>query len=169
MQTNQLPKYDASDNPTDCCPRFKPEGWDGQALHFEDKLFVKAQTRGLFHIPINMGRVFAKTFAYIEQAGALDYDDYIVMSHDPSPWKAEHYFAVSQTVPEQEMVKLSGDFLTRVFEGPYKDTPKWQKTMQAEALKQGKMPKKTYFFYTTCPKCAKTYQENYVVGVTEVQ
>ena len=30
MNTNELPTYDASDNPTGCCPRFKPNGWDGQ-------------------------------------------------------------------------------------------------------------------------------------------
>ena len=54
MKTNTLPKYDSSDNPTNCCPRFKPDGWDEQELHFEDKLFVKAETRSLAHIPLNM-------------------------------------------------------------------------------------------------------------------
>lgn len=41
MELNKLPFYDASDNPTGCCPRFKPEGWDKQELHFKDKPFVK--------------------------------------------------------------------------------------------------------------------------------
>ena len=44
MQTNALPTYDASDNPTGCCPWFNPEGWDACELHFEEKLFVKAKT-----------------------------------------------------------------------------------------------------------------------------
>ncbi|MCV3205496.1 hypothetical protein OHD62_06965 [Mesorhizobium sp. YC-39] len=29
-------------------------------------------------------------------------------------------------------------------------------------------PREVYFFYTTCPKCAKAYGKNYVVGVAAV-
>ena len=67
MKENRLPIYDANDIPTGCCPRFKTEGWDEQELHFKNKLFVKATTRSLFHIPINMNRVFPKTFKQIEK------------------------------------------------------------------------------------------------------
>ena len=28
---------------------------------------------------------------------------------------------------------------------------------------------KSYYFYTTCPKCAKEYGKNYVVAVSEVE
>ena len=71
METNILPRYDTSENPTNCCPRFKPEGWDEQDLHFEDKLFVKATTRSLFHIPLNMGTVYPQTSDAIEAADAM--------------------------------------------------------------------------------------------------
>ena len=169
MEINALPKYDASDNPTGCCPRFKTEGWDARQLHFKDKLFVKASNRSLFHIPLNMGSVFPKTFAAIEQAGAYSTDQVIVLSHDPSAWKGEHLFAVTKEVPGREMVRLSGDFLTKVFEGPYRDVPKWEKQMEKFVHGQGKRTKKTYYFYTTCPKCAKRYGKNYVVAVAEVQ
>lgn len=169
METNQLPKYDMSDNETGCCPRFKSEGWDGQELHFEDKRFVRAETRSIFHIPVNMGAVFPRTFAAIEAAQAMNADDFIVMSHDSSPWKGEHLFAVSGDVPGQEMVRVSGDFMTKVFEGPFKDVPKWEKVMKAYVEGRGKSVRKTYYFYTTCPMCAKHYGENYVVAVSEVQ
>jgi hypothetical protein len=168
METNALPRYDSSDNPTSCCPRFNPDGWDGQELHFEDKPFVKATTRGIFHIPINMGSVFPKTFEAIEAANAVDTEQVIVMSIDPSAWRAEHYFAVTRDVPGQEMVRLSGNYMTKVFEGPYKNAPQWGKEMQAYVRSKGKQPGKVYFFYTTCPKCAKAYGKNYVVGIAEV-
>ena len=58
MKINALPKYDMSDNPTGCCPRFKPEGWDEQELSFTKKRFLKAKTRSLFYIPINIGSVY---------------------------------------------------------------------------------------------------------------
>ena len=38
---------------------------------------------------------------------------------------------------------------------------------KATLKKTSKTPKNNYFFYTTCPKCAKAYGENYVVGVAE--
>ncbi len=169
MEINTLPKYDASDNPTNCCPRFNPEGWDEQELHFKDKLFVKANTKSIFHIPLNMGSMFPVTFKAIEDADAQNMDQFIVLSHDPSAWRSEHFFSVSKEVPGQEMVKMSGDYLTKVFEGPYKNAPKWEKEMQAFVKSKGKQVLKTYFFYTTCPKCAKFYGKNYLVAVSEVE
>ena len=169
METNALPKYDMSDNPTNCCPRFNTEGWDDQELHFKDKLFVKAKTRSIFHIPINMGSVYPKTFTEIEKANAIDYNDLIVLSYDTSSWTGEHYFSVHRNVPGQEMIHMTGDYLTKVFEGPYKNAPKWEKEMKSFVENKGKHVKKTYFFYTTCPKCAKYYGKNYVVAVSEIE
>jgi hypothetical protein len=169
MDINTLPAYDASDNPTNCCPRFNPEGWDEQELHFKDKLFVKTKTRSIFHIPLNMGSVFPETFEAIEKAHAQNMDQFIVLSHDPSAWRAEHYFSVSRDVPGQEMVQMTGDYFTKVFEGPYKNAPRWEKQMEDYVRSKGRRVKKTYFFYTTCPKCAKFYGKNYMVAVSEIE
>ncbi|MDH3421207.1 MAG: hypothetical protein OEQ25_12375 [Gammaproteobacteria bacterium] len=167
MEVNALPTYDMTDNPTGCCPRFDPREWDDQELHFREKLFVRSKTRSLFHIPLNMGSVFEKTFAAIESADAHSDDDFIVLSHDPSAWSGEHYFSVIKEVPDQEMVRLSGNYLTKVFEGPYREVPSWRQKMEAHVNGQGKAVKTTHFFYTTCPKCAKYYGKNYVVAVAE--
>jgi hypothetical protein len=169
MELNLTPKYDMSDNETGCCPRFHPEGWDDQDLHFKDKLFVKARTLSLFHIPINMGSVFPKALKAIEGSQAAKWDEFIALSYDSSPWRGEHYFAVTREVPGQEMVRLSGDYLTKVFEGPYKKAPEWCRTMEEIVSSKGKKLERMYFFYTTCPKCAKHYGRNYVVGVAEVK
>ncbi len=169
MDINALPEYDMSDNPTNCCPRFNPEGWDEQELHFKDKLFVKAGTRSIFHIPLNMGTVFPKTFKAIEDAHAQNINQFIVLSRDPSAWRSEHYFSVTADVPGQEMVRMTGEYLTKVFEGPYKNAPKWEKDMEDYVKSKGKHVNKTFFFYTTCPKCAKFYGKNYMVAVAEVE
>ena len=66
------------------------------------------------------------------------------------------------------MVRISGTFLTRVFEGPYKNMGKWVKEMKAFVKTKGREIKKLYFFYTTCPKCAKVYGKNYTVILAEV-
>ena len=157
-----LPKTDLTEKPTGCCPRFDPEGWDNREIHFDDKLFVQAKTKSLMHVPINMGRVFKKTFEANEAADAVDSEHFVVLSHELSPWSAEHLFSVSKYVPGLEMVRLSGEFLTKVFEGPYSQARTWCATMKE--LGGGTETDRTYFFYTTCPKCAKEYGKNYVVG-----
>ena len=168
MNLNQLPHYDQSVNTTGCCPKFNPEGWDGQELRFKDKPFVRAETRSAMHIPLNMGSVFARVQGGMEKADAFDEDDFIVLSHDLSPWKAEHFFAVTKPLPGEEMTTLSGDYITKVFEGPYREAKHWNEEMQDLVRAKGKEPKRVMFFYTTCPKCAKSYGKNYVVGVAEL-
>lgn len=167
--TNALPKTDLQDNPTGCCPRFQPEEWEEQELHFEDKPFVHVKTRSVMHMPLNMGSVFPQTFKAIEAAQAMPENEFVVLSNDRSAWSSDHYFAVTKTVPKQEMVFLSGSYLTKVFEGPYKDAGRWQKEMERFVAAQGRKLVKNYFYYTTCPKCAKVYGKNYVVGVAEVE
>lgn len=169
MEINALPTYDMSDNPTGCCPEFHPENWDSQNLHFKDKAFVRATTRSIAHVPLNMGPVFRKTLGAIDAANAQGDTNFIVLSRDLSSWSAEHLFAVNKEVPEMEMVRLSGDFVTKVFEGPYKNISRWCGELQKSIESGGKSVRQTYFFYTTCPKCARFYGKNYVVGVAEVE
>lgn len=166
METNAVPDYDASDNPTGCCPRFNPSGWDNRHLHFENKPFVRATTRSAMHVPWNMGAVFSRVQKHIAEAGAPATE--IVLSRDVSPWEAEHYFAVPADVAGEEMTTLSGDFITRVFEGPYRRAGQFEHDMRIAAKAMGKTAAEVYFFYTTCPKCAKAYGENYIVGVARV-
>ena len=171
METNVLPRYDDSDNPTGCCPRFSPEGWDGRRLSFHKKPFIRATTRSMLHVPLDMGRVFGRVQKRIKAAGGYDADDLIVLSRDLSPWRAEHLFSASVPVPGEERVLLSGEYITRVFEGPYRDARVWHAEMESEARAAGVpggMRDEIYFFYTTCPKCAKTYGKNYVVGVARI-
>lgn len=165
MPTNALPAYDAGDNPTGCCPRFNPEGWDGRDLHFEDKLFVRAKTASESYVPTDMAAVFERTFGGIMKAGAYDEKNVIVLSHDLSPSEAEHFFAVAKEVPGEEMVRWSGGDLTKLFEGPYQDGPTWAREIRAEAVRRGREAGEVYFFYTTCPKCLEVYGKNYVVAL----
>jgi hypothetical protein len=40
--------------------------------------------------------------------------------------------------------------------------------MKSYVKAKGKALQKLYFFYTTCPKCAKKYGKNYVVLLAQV-
>ena len=78
------------------------------------------------------------------------------------------YIAVAKEIPGAEMVRISGTFLTKVFEGPYKNIRHWMEEMKAHVESKTKAMKKMYFFYTTCPKCAKFYGKNYTVILAEI-
>lgn len=168
MQTNAVPKFDSSINETGCCAKFNPVGWDDRVLHFKDKPFVRATTKSAMYVPLNMGRVFERVQRHIENAAALSDDEVLVLSRELGPWEAEHYFAVTADVEGEEMTTLSGDFLTRVFEGPYPKAKDWAHEMEVAARAHGKTPGRVFMYYTTCPRCAKAYGENYVVGLVEI-
>jgi effector-binding domain-containing protein len=153
-----------------CCPKFNPKGWDGKELVWKNKPFVKDKVCCLFHIPLNFGKVITRMWKKVQDAKAQpeEYEDWLLLSHDVSLWKSIQYLAVSKSVEGMENVKLSGRYLTKVFEGPYKDAGKWYKEMQEYVKSKKKVAKNIYFNYTTCPKCAKKYGKNYVVLFAEI-
>lgn len=168
METDLLPEMNLEDNPTGCCPKFDPKGWDGRHVHFDQEKFVRATTRSLLHVPLNMGRVFTRVQKHIEEADAQDPNGYLVLSRDLSANEGEHFFAVTRDVAGEEMATLSGEFITRVFEGPYRKAKDWVHDLEVAANADGHEAKRTFMFYTTCPKCARAYGKNYVVGFVEV-
>jgi hypothetical protein len=152
-----------------CCPRFNPEPWEDQEITWDEKLFVKARVRSLFHIPLNFGGVMKRQMGLILAADAAPDDaDVIVMADHDSPWGADVYISVVKDVPGAQMATVSGRFLSKVFEGPYKDMKKWAIEMKNFVDEKECDLEKIYFYYTTCPKCAKKYDENYVVLLAKV-
>ncbi len=152
---------------TGCCPRFDPEPWEGKEVTFENKPFVKDRVRSILHIPLNFGQVMVRNMKRIEAAEAMP-DEMLLLSDENSLWGADIYIAVAKDVPGAKMARISGTFLTRAFEGPYKDVRKWAVEMKTYVASQQKVMEKLYFFYTTCPKCAKFYGKNYVVLLAQV-
>lgn len=169
MKTNQTPRYDSLDNPTGCCPKFNYADWDNQSLHFENKPFVKVKTKSIMHVPVNTENVFSETFQALETEGVLNVHQNLVLSRDLSAWSTEHLFAVSKPVPGRRMVFLSGNFRTKVIEGNYKDIHKYGHQFEEDLEESGFDVDEVYFFYPTCPKCAKTYGNNFVVAVAKIE
>jgi len=168
METNRIPAAGSGDNPTSCCPRLDPAGWDRQTLHFEGKPFVRAITHSVDYVPTDMAEVFGATSAAIAAANAWPDGESLVLSRDLSPSEAEQLFAVKGDVPRAEMVRLDGDFRTRVFEGPYEQAPQWKTAFERELAGEGLSADRIYFYYTTCPKCAAVYGKNYVVAIARL-
>lgn len=151
---------------TGCCPRFNPEPWHEKEVSFPDRLFIKDHVVSLFHIPLNFGKVIVKNMERIKQADALAPEP--LMLYDDTLWGGDIYIAVSKEVPGAQVERVTGNFLARVFEGPFKDAGKWVKEMKGFLRARGKESDKIYFFYTTCPKCAEFYGKNYTVLLAKV-
>jgi len=152
---------------TGCCLRFNPQPWDEKEITFQDKLFIKDHVRSFLHIPLNFGKVMVKNMERIQKADALAPEP-LLLSDENSLWGADIYIAVAKDVPGAEMARISGTFLTKVFEGPYKNAGKWAKEMKTYVQSKAREIKKMYFFYTTCPKCAEFYGKNYTVILAKV-
>jgi hypothetical protein len=120
------------------------------------------------HIPLNYGAVMTRNLDAIRAANA-ESSGRVILTDENSLWGADVYFEVSKTLPNTRMVTLSGKFMSKVFEGPYQNIKKWIAEMNTYVMQNGESPKKMYFYYTTCPKCAKKYGKNYVVLLTEVK
>jgi len=152
----------------ECCDRFNPEPWDKKVLNWKDKKFIKNRVRTFFYMPIGFGKVVAPLAEKIKQAGAAP-DAQLMLCDHTSKWNMDVYVATSKEIPGEKNVTLSGRFLSKVFDGSFKDTGIWCKDFEAYAKKEGYKIDKWYMSYTTCPKCAKKYGHNYVVIVAEVK
>jgi hypothetical protein len=152
---------------TGCCPRFNPEPWNEKEIIFKDKLFIKDRVSSFFHIPLNFGKVMVKNMEMIKQADAL-VSEPLMLSDEKSLWGSDIYIEVSKEVPGARMAKIAGTFLTKVFEGAYKNMGKWVSEMEDYVKSKSKKLESMYFFYTTCPKCAKFYGKNYTVILAKI-
>lgn len=152
---------------TECCPRFNPEPWDEKLITFENKLFIKDHVISMFHIPLNYGAVMARNDKKVKNTKAST-DSRIILTDENSLWGADIYFEVSRELPDTNIVKIPGTFLSKVFEGNYSQIKRWIRDMDIFVRKNNKHMNKLYFYYTTCPKCAIKYGKNYVVLLAQI-
>jgi hypothetical protein len=154
-------------NEETCCPRFAPAPWDGKMLEWKDKRFIKDRVFTMFYMPMNFGKVMKRLDEQTRKAGRA-IPDALCLSDHTSKWNMDVYLAVDGEIPGAENTTISGEFFSKVYEGPYRDTGKWCKDFEALARSKNLDIKKWYMWYTTCPKCAKKYGRNYVVILAEV-
>ncbi len=153
-----------------CCPKFNTKLWDEKTIEWKNKLFIRKKIFSLFYMPLGMGCVIKKTIKQMTNNKAMpEKNNWLMLAYSPNMWKTELYFYVTKHIDKLDNVRLSGKFLTKVYEGAYKNCPNWIKDIKNYAKRKTKKePKKIYMYYTTCPKCAKKYGKNYVVGLAQI-
>ena len=151
----------------ECCPKFDPAPWQERWLALDGRKFAKDRVRSFLRIPLNFGAVMARNMAAIQQAGA-EAKDMLVLSDENSLWGADVYLEVAKDVPGAEMASISATCLAQAYEGAYRNIPQWIADVKKRVAAKGKGLKKLYFYYTTCPVCAKKHGKNYVVLFAQV-
>lgn len=152
---------------TGCCPRFDPTGWD-ESEQTWTKNFATDNIKAFLHIPLDFGKVAMRVWQKILESKACTETPPLFLCNDTSPWKTQLMIETAKDVPDANMTTISGTFLTKVFDGPFKDAPKWYKQMEQYVQSKGKQAEIIYAYYTTCPKCAKHYGHNYTVLLAKV-
>jgi hypothetical protein len=145
-----------------CCPKFNPTPWDGKTFEWADKRFIKDKVFTLFYMPVNFGSVITRSSKKVDDVGGK-ISDGMVLSDHTSMWNMDLYLAVDKEIVGAENVSLSGKFISKVYEGDFKDTGIWMKEFEGYCKNKNLKVKKIYMWYTTCPKCAAKYGKNYVV------
>jgi hypothetical protein len=154
-------------SPTGCCPPFDPTSFKQGEVLWTDKLFVSDHVVAFLHIPLNLGRRVVRNQRLIDLAGATPVQP-LMLCHDKSPWGTDIYIEVTKPVSGAKMARLSGTYVTRLYEGPYSQAGKWAEDMHRHVAAQGRDIERIYFAYTTCPSCARAYGKNYVVLFAQV-
>lgn len=150
-----------------CCARFDPAPWRDTRVSWDAKPFVKVHVRSAFHVPLGLRSVFQKQQAAIERAGMRSSDPF-VLTDELGPFGADYYFPTSGPVPDADMTSVHGEFAVEVYSGGYRELGKWTRELHARIRARGRRIDKLYFWYTTCPSCARAYSANYVVAFIRV-
>jgi hypothetical protein len=151
-------------NTSECCPKFNPKPWDKKTFVWKNKNFIKDKVFTLFYIPMNFGGVMTKLVKKLDAANTK-MSGGLCLSECTSMWNMNVYLAVDKKIPNSENITMSGKFVSKVYEGEYKNVGKWIKDFVSYTKEKKLTLEITYMWYTTCPKCAKKYGKNYVVIV----
>lgn len=160
-------------NSQECCPKFEPNRWDEKTFNWEEKHFIKESIPTIFHIPFPkaIGNKVTKMMALAEKWDSLSDDklEDLLLFNDPTAFKSDMYLSVSENVPSAHNVKISGTFLSKVYDGPYKMVPKFMKHMKEYLRSKDKKVKDYYVHYAYCPNCSKKFKNNYMVLFAEIE
>jgi hypothetical protein len=153
-----------------CCPKFTDKdfkAWNEKIITWKNKRFIKGRVFCFLFMPVNFGQVMKRMDNNVRKSGTKIINNLCLSEHS-SRWNMDVYLAVNKEVADEKNVVLSGKFLSKVYEGDYRDTGKWCEDFTAYAKKKGAIIKNWFMWYTACPKCAKLYGKNYTVIIARI-
>ena len=123
--------FNTMDENTECCVKFDPKRWDEKEHNWENKKFIKDSMPTFFHIPFPpmIAKKLTKMWGMVvdNKANSADNRDSLFLFYDPHPFKSEMYLSVNKEVPGAINDTISGNFISKVYDGPYNAVPKFMK------------------------------------------
>jgi len=128
---------------TGCCRDSIPNHGRKRGI-IQGKAVPQGSCEEYFTYPLNFDKIMVKNMEKIQAADALSPEP-LMLSDEKSLWGADVYIAVSKEVPEPRWKRYPGLFLSKVFEGSYKNMGKWAKEMQGYVKSKVKNLKRCIF------------------------
>ena len=141
---------------TGCCPILKATEWDKKTFNWKNKPFYRTSCLSLFHIPLTMGSAITEAVKILSAKGLMG-KDFMCISKEDGLLSTTLLISLKHDAPGLPIERITGQFMSRLFEGDYKDTGKWVSEMMDYVKSKGKTATELLFWYGTCPKCAKVY------------
>jgi hypothetical protein len=167
MAKKEAKEKSTSDQKVDNCIEFKPDAWNEKEISWKGKFFVKEKVPTFFGKMMSHEKILEKTNQKIEAAKAKSKVPFVLLDKG-SMFSSNMYIEVAKPVQGLNDVKLTANFLSKVFEGKSKSINIWIKDMEKFVKTKGKTTKKNYFFIPYTKKCAKKFGKNYTVILAEI-
>lgn len=156
-------------NQTVCCEQFNPDPWNKKKFEWKAKPFIKGRVFTFLYMPINFGGVITRLMKKIDSAGG-EVPLGMSLSDHTSMWNMDLYVAVDKPIEGAENATLTGTYISKVYEGDFKNIGKWCIQFTEYVKNEGhKRIIQWLMWYTTCPACAKKWGKNYVVIIGKVE
>ena len=149
------------------CSKFDPKKWDRKKVTWKGKLFIKDKAFSFFHKPLNFSGIIEKNIKKLKDANAMPAET-MILSDEAALFHTNVYIAAKKAIPKVHDVKVTGTFLTRVFEGENKNIKQWTKEMEEYVKLEKQELKHIYFYHATCSEYYKKTGKNYVVIFAEI-
>lgn len=126
----------------------------------------------IFHMPLFwiISKKFSALWNLRKKLNAeQNYEDSLFLFYDPTAFKSEIYLTTSKKTNHEKAIEITGNFYSKVYDGKYKEIPKFMENITKTLQKKQKKVKKIYIHYAYCPKCIKKYGHNYMTLFAELE
>jgi len=154
------------DGDKSCCPEFNPKKWDNKKVTWKGKLFLKDKVFSFFGIPLNFDSVIEGNIKKLKESNATPKEG-VILSEEKSLFSNNIYISTKKALPKSKDVKVTGTFLTKVFEGS-KSKKQCVKEMKEYLALEKQELKNMYFYYPICSNCSKKYGTEHIILFAEI-
>ncbi len=136
------------------CPRLDPAQWEGTRHAWKDRPFVVEPYRAIAHIPLGITGKLERIMPDLKARGLLA-DPVQVLFRNERFFGGELWIALSREEPGLATRRISGEFLSKYFEGQYRQAGQWYRQAAEACRAAGTEAAELLAWYATCPKCAE--------------